>query len=283
MVLSVDKYDDVFSQYMKLYKETDEKCQKHNISLMQVPGRKPFCPQCAIINTAHAEALMINEETNKAFENERAARERNSNKGYLKNRSIVTNKELFDMTFENFDAMDEETAVNKEKALEVARDYYKGFDGNNILTGKFGTGKTHLAMAILNQLNEHTDKKLLFVQTDELLRRIKTSFNDENSIYTEEFMVNLLTKVDLLVLDDVGAEVGSVDRNKEASDFNIRVMNSILNGRTDKPTIFTTNLGTKELRQVYDGRLLSRMLRGIEEEDVISFKKTTDKRTTIEF
>lgn len=274
MGLSINPLEEAMQQYMSLYKATEIECDKHGIKMVRITGSRAFCPKCAVINTAHDEALMINKETAKAMD---------SSSRWLRNRSVVTNKDLFKMRFDTFETMDSETATNKEKALDMARAYYKGYNGNNILVGKFGTGKTHLAMAILNQINEFTDKKVLFVQTDELMRRIKASFNNKTSIYQEDLMVELLVEADLLVLDDLGAEVGSIDRTTAATDFNVRVINGILNGRTNKPTIFTTNLSMQELNAVYDGRLVSRMFRGIEQEDVIIFKETPDKRTTIQF
>lgn len=265
---------EVLAGYRKLYKETDETCEKHEINLMQPIGSDPFCPMCAIIRTAWLEAEMIEEETNKALEHKRR---------WLRNRSIVTDKKMLDMTFDTFETMDQETTKNKEKALDMARRFYKGSTSNEFLTGKFGTGKTHLAMAILNQLNDYKDTKTVFVSMDELMRRIKSSFGNPESPYKEDVVVDMLVEADFLVLDDLGAEVGSVDRNTSATDYNIRVMNGILNGRTNKPTIFTTNLSVEELKNVYDGRLISRMFRGVKQENIIIFKETPDKRTQIKF
>lgn len=274
MGLHAELMEDTFKEYLKLYKEVDMFCNKHDVNLIKPPHAKAFCPKCAVVNAAHDEALMINRESKKAM---------NSNKRWLRQRSIVTDKEMLNMTFDSFEEMDQETTINKQKALNMARNYYKGSKSNEILVGKFGTGKSHLAMAILNQVNDYKDIKALFVSMDELLRRIKSSFNVLDSSYTEDSMVNTLIEADLLVLDDLGAEVGSVDRNTSATDFNVRVMNGILNGRTNKPTIFTTNLSKKELETVYDGRLVSRMFRGIKQKNVIVFKETTDKRTEINF
>lgn len=280
MGLHEQPLEDAFNEYLKLYEKTEEVCKKHKINLIKPPFSKAFCVKCAEINAAHDEATMINNESDRAIKNEK---EKNNVRRWLKRKSIVTNKAMFDMTFENFNEVDEETKINKQKALKVAQNYYKGHEENEILVGKFGTGKSHLAMAILNKVNEHKDIKALFVSMDELFRKIKSSFNVKDSPYTEDAVVNMLIETDLLVLDDLGAEVGSVDRNSSASDFNVRVLNGVLNGRLNKPIIFTTNLTMKELINVYDGRLISRMFRGIEQDDIIAFSKTSDKRTKIKF
>lgn len=258
----------------QMFKDTDERCEQHDVTLVQYQENTPFCPVCASEKAAADELELRESETEKAH---------NYKRRWLKQRSIVTDKEMFKMTFDTFEVMDDETKLNKEKALNIARNYYKGGKGNELLTGRFGTGKTHLAMAILNQLNDHKNKRILFVSLDELMRRIKTSFGDPTSPYKEDLMVNTLVEADLLVLDDLGAEVGSVDRQSQATDYTVRVLNGILNGRTNKPTIFTTNLTMSELQRVYDGRIISRMFRGVKQERIIQFKTTPDKRTQINF
>lgn len=265
---------DAINRYNQLYSETSILCETHSVNLVKANNLAAFCPLCAKEKLAADELELREKETAKA---------ENYKKRWLKTRSIVTDPKMFNMKFDNFDTMDKETTINKEKALDMARRYYKGAINNELLTGKFGTGKTHLAMAILNQLNEHANLKAAFVSTDEMMRKIKSSFGNDKSPYKEDLIVNTLIDADILVLDDLGAEVGSVDRNAAASDFTVRVINAILNGRTNKPTIVTTNLNSGELKQVYDGRLLSRLFRGVEQENIITFKETTDKRTKLEF
>lgn len=256
------------------FKSTNEKCSEHGIYLVQFNDRQPFCPICAEANTKQSEKEFLEEETRKAHE---------SNKRWLKTHSITVDKKVLKATFENFQEVDEETRVNKEKALNIARAYYKGNKHNSMFAGKFGTGKTHLAVAILNQLNEASDVKCMFVSLDELMAKIKAGFNQRDPELTEEQAVYLLSQPDYLVLDDLGAETGAINRDNMAGDFTVRVLNGILNGRMSKPTIFTTNFSSKKMRKVYDGRIMSRIMRGVNEDRVVRFEKTTDKRSQIEF
>lgn len=265
---------DIIQIQKELYKTIDETCKRHGQLLVQFQDNKPFCPICAAEKTAEDDWKLREAETKKA---------QNPNKKWLRQRSILTDIDMFDMTFENYDTNDEETRINKDKALNIARKYYKGATNNELLTGRFGTGKTHLAMAILNQLNEHTDMRLLFVSTDVLMRKVRTNMKDKESPFQEDRIVYLLSKADVLVLDDIGAEVGSVDRQSEATDFVIRIINGVLSGRSNKPTIITTNLTGSELKKVYDGRIIDRMLRGVKQKNIIQFTKTPSKRTDLEF
>lgn len=267
---------DLTKKMDELFEETAIKCDIHGVKRVRRKGEhtKAFCPICAVEKLKEENDDLRREETEKAL---------NKNKRWLRQRSITTSKEVLNMTFENFKTADEETKQNKEKALNQARLYLKGKNGNVLLTGKFGTGKTHLAMAILNKLNEHTDKKLMFVAIDELMMRIKGAFGDNSSPYQEDKIIAEICEADILVLDDLGTEVGSFNRQSQAGDFSVRILNGILNGRTSKPTIFTTNLGKEQMKQIYDGRIMSRLLRGMEQRDLIIFKSTTDKRSNIDF
>lgn len=258
----------------KLYETTSVKCEDHGINLVRRKHGKAFCPICAMERMESEEKELRERETQKALE---------KNKQWLRQRSIVTDKEMLKLTFDNYHESDHETKTNKAKALKLARAYFKGRKSNALFSGKFGTGKSHLSMAILNEINKHSNKKLLFVAMDELMRRIKSSFGDSESPYQEDRIVNMLIEADILVLDDMGAEIGSVNKKSQAGDYTVQVLNGILNGRTNKPTIFTTNLSRNDMLKIYDGRIVSRMMRGIDADSAIQFKETTDKRMKVDF
>ncbi|WP_295420398.1 ATP-binding protein [uncultured Subdoligranulum sp.] len=72
-----------------------------------------------------------------------------------------------------------------------------------IITGKSGTGKTHLATAILNKLTEK-DMLVLMGRLIVLLDVIKDTFKDFSS--KEKDIIELYSKVDMLIIDDLGTE-----------------------------------------------------------------------------
>ena len=93
-------------------------------------------------------------------------------------------------------------------------------------------------------------------------------------------MVDLLGKVNLLVLDDLGSEASFKRDAREASEYVQQVLFGVLNKRNR--TIITTNLSSKELSEMYNPKLLSRMYKGVVANDgVIKFEKTKDKRMAI--
>lgn len=256
--------------------EVDELCPIHDCKLVSAFGKEPICLQCGQEEKAKQEKEMVDRISNNYYK-------RNTYSWLLKH-SIFLDETLRRATFDSYHTEDKETAANKEKALQIAREYYKGATYNTIFTGKAGTGKSHLSMSMLKVVNEYSNpyRKCLFVSVDELMRRIKDSFNNRESYYTEQRMIDLLTEADLLVLDDLGAETGAVTSDRSATDFTTRTLYAIINGRMSKPTIITTNLSSKDMAKMYDSKLISRMFRGADGH-VITFKETNDKRITIEF
>lgn len=118
---------------------------------------------------------------------------------------------------------------------------------------------------------------------------VKDSFNNKESKYTQNDIVTIANEVDVLVIDDLGAETGDIYSDKRASEYTSNVLRSILNGRQDKATIITTNLsgermvtgykeGHKFIPPMYDGKVMSRAMRNVEN---IIFRETPDKRLDI--
>ena len=113
------------------------------------------------------------------------------------------NKRIQDYQFENFII----TEINK-KEVEIAKDFTEKCINKNqknglIITGKSGTGKTHLATAILNKLTEK-DILVLMGRLIVLLDVIKDTFKDFSS--KEKDIIELYSKVDMLIIDDLGTE-----------------------------------------------------------------------------
>ncbi len=268
-----------FSSLEELKKKltvTDEVCEKHNVNLVSAFGREPICELCVKENTSIKVQRIVEKEVSK--------NEKRDSYDWLDKRSIFLDDTLKKATFDTYKTDCKETKDNKDLALMIAREYYKGANYNTVLTGTPGTGKSHLSMSMLKIVNEHSDpyRKCLFISISELMRRIKDSFSNRESIYTEQNMVEMMTKADLLVIDDLGAETGAISSDKIATDFTTRVLYAIIDGRMNKPTIITTNLNSKELSKMYDRKLISRMFRGADGH-VIQFKNTTDKRISVEF
>ena len=106
------------------------------------------------------------------------------------------------------------------------------------ITGEPGTGKTHLAAAVANDLIRQGKPVICMTMIDMLLR-IRQTFKDSGA--EEHEILQLYKTVPLLVIDDIGKE--------NPTDWAISTIYSIINGRYEAmmPTIVTTNYGTAAL------------------------------------
>lgn len=119
--------------------------------------------------------------------------------------------------------------------------------------GVWGVGKTYLACAIANAVLDKWNGEIgycpiYFISEPQLFLRVRSTYNrrnndDDRFKETEEDIYKQLTKVPLLVLDDVGKEEVSDPR------FVQRVLFAIIDGRYQSmlPIIITANLTPDEL------------------------------------
>lgn len=257
---------------------TSNYCHKHKsfafgkevvkpIQMMMIGGEE-VCPRCGV----EAETEKLKHVENKKHQSAKRLEKYNK----LKHYSILTDRTILNATFDTYKVIEEEERKNKEMCLEVVEHFKQGKVFNIFLQGVQGAGKTHLAYSILKELNtSNLDVSCLFVSVEEMLRLIRDSFNNKESRYTEQYFVDLLSSVDYLALDDIGAETGAIDTNKTATDFVQRVLYAVTNSRQDKVTISTTNLSSDTLFNIYDKKLMSRLLKNPK---YIIFKDTKDKR-----
>jgi DNA replication protein DnaC len=243
-------------------------CEEHKVQKIVFKG-EIHCPRCFLDNENKKMQQQAQADYDRYFQN----------KVYntLSRDSILEDRTLLEARFDTYLVSEQEERENKNIVLECLERYKQGEVFNLILQGKQGTGKSHLAYSTIYELNEIRDKSCLFVSIDAMLRKIKNSFNDKESRFTEEYFNKLLSNVDFLVLDDLGAETGAIDTSKTATDFVQRVLYGITNTRQDKATILTTNLDSKTLFSMYDKKLVSRLFR---KPKYVIFKESKDKRTS---
>ena len=200
----------------------------------------------------------------------------------LDTQSIAEDASVIDCTFSSYEVTTPEEAQVKEQATEVYKAIKSNLQGNTPainawFTGEVGAGKSHLAMAILRNINEMGEKKqrCVYVSVSKMMQLVRGSFDDKGSKYTESYCVELCSEADVLVLDDLGTETGAVGSNKQATDFVHRMLNAIVNARAEKCTIITTNHTAASLVTMYDKRIVSRMSRN---HMLVRFENICDKR-----
>lgn len=240
-------------------------CILHNQQHVTFNGEE-FCPVC---EKQKADDELIQQETAKSFY---------SVSRTLDNKSIFEDEDIRKATFDNYreDPKEPEIAVKKAEALRQLERLQKGETFNLWFNGLPGVGKSHLSMSMLRALNTPgSGKSCLFISVAEMFRIMKNSFNDKSSKYTEFYFVDLMSNVDFLVLDDLGTETGATDTDKQATDFIQSVLKSVAGARQSKATIITTNLSSAQVKEMYDAKLVSRLLKKV---TAIKYEQTSDKR-----
>ena len=141
--------------------------------------------------------------------------------------------------------------------------YAKTFSKNSkglLLMGSTGLGKTHLSLAIANEvINE--GYSVVYVSVPDILSKIESEHFSYSYSNEQEIMQSLLD-CDLLILDDLGTEF--------STQFSTTTIYNIFNTRINmgKPLIINTNLDVDELGKIYTKRFTSRLTGAC---DVLSF------------
>lgn len=136
--------------------------------------------------------------------------------------------------------------ITDKKRIELIKwlkDFYDKYEkGKNCkglyLHGSFGSGKTFLLACLLNELTINKNVNYELVYFPEFLRNLKEDFT------LMEDKVNYLEKVEILVIDDIGAEnVTNWGRDE--------ILGTILQSRMNNhlTTFFTSNYTIEELEQ----------------------------------
>ncbi len=211
------------------------------------------CPECS-----HKNIVAFYEGEKTRTENEQAEMRRN----WLYASGIPAHYHA--RTFDAFDRAAQPKAY--DACLEYAKEFPQDSPGKYrslVLTSPkaWGVGKTHLVCAIAHYVIDHrpTDSwrmcPVKVTTESELFARIQATFNrkpfeqEGPPAETESGIINLLCRVPLLVLDDVG----KVERNDPR--FVQRTLFAIINGRynNDLPMVVTANLTDTQLREYLGG------------------------------
>lgn len=155
-------------------------------------------------------------------------------------------------TLDNFNA----DTPDKERALQMARQYAETFDAQAkrgmglIFSGKPGTGKSHLATAILQAIMPNHIG--LYITCMSLIRQVRATWR-RDSEQSEGEVLQMLGDVSLLVLDEVGVQYGT--------DGEQTILFDILDRRYRdmQPTIILTNQDVKGLQEYIGERTFDRL------------------------
>ncbi len=144
----------------------------------------------------------------------------------------------------------EKMKENFQFCLNYAESFHLPLNGI-LMIGGTGLGKTHLSLAIGNEVIKKGGYSVIYGSAPDLFRKMeKEHFGNTPDLSTAQ----LLQECDLLILDDLGAEFDS--KFNQASLYNL--LNTRIN--TGKPLIISTNFEIDELIKRYGNRIVSRLL-----------------------
>ena len=152
-------------------------------------------------------------------------------------------KETSQSILESAKIKDIKITKNRAGIIKWIKDYYDNYDPYTTskglyLHGNFGTGKTYLIAALLNELKNKFAVNIEIVYVPELLRKLKENL----SLVGDKLYY--LENVPILLLDDIGAEKVTEWGRDE-------ILGTILQTRmnTGMPTFFSSNLTIPELEK----------------------------------
>lgn len=175
------------------------------------------------------------------------------------------------------------TELKKKAGVIFRKMREKNF--NVMLFGSAGTGKTAMTLGIIDAFEKYSNKTTMFVSAVALRELVMHDFNDWQAEEKLKRVEKSMIEVDVLVIDDFGSEVGMSANGKQATErlqqFYMRVADARFeidaDGDRTKSNIITTNNRREELREMYNDKLLSRLVTK-NQDNILAFINLNDMR-----
>jgi len=162
--------------------------------------------------------------------------------------------EDFDMNYYSKQLINGESPYEEMKIVfNSCKKYAENFDMDSTslyFYGRTGLGKTHLSLAIANEVIKKGYSVIYGSVIGFLNKMEREKFGRTETFETE----NILIDADLLILDDLGAEF--------QTSFTVSAIYNIINSRIARgvPTIISSNLDLEELKSRYPESVASRII-----------------------
>ena len=140
-----------------------------------------------------------------------------------------------------------------DKILKFCKSYAANFtpsDKSILMKGATGLGKTHLSLAIANEVIKR-GYGVIYVSAPALLSKLEKEYFSRGA--SDSHTTETLSDCDLLIIDDLGTEF--------RTQFSVSQIYNIVNARIlqNKPVIISTNLNMTALEKAYTERFVSRI------------------------
>jgi len=188
-------------------------------------------------------------------------------------------KRFADKGFSNYEVTEDNKEYH-ERVMSYATSFEEHYNNGDwlVLSGSFGLGKTHLALAVARHVlkffakkNSKTNHgtiytglpKVLFLSSSELIQNIRDSYDSDE--LDERSLMNKYKNTELLIIDDLGTEKATEWQQEKmymGLDYRYREM---------KPTIITTNLSAGELSEHITERVYERIIETTRQGELLIF------------
>lgn len=241
--------DEKFASLAKKFKLSDEVGMKYTSKLEHTINNLRNCEKCKSLNMCKNEVEGCVYYPNKNGEcldfNYVQCKYKNKSDQENNNKSIVygLSNDLKNASMSLVDINDK----NRVELIKWLKSFYDNYPESKkglYLHGSFGSGKTYLIAALLNELAKK-NYKVIMMYYPEMLSILKSTFDKSNNEYEyDNFSETLDTikKCDLLLIDDIGAETVTNWSRDE-------ILGTILQYRMEHnlSTFLTSNLNIEEL------------------------------------
>ena len=232
-------------------KEEDYQCEEHGKNKVKIfcLNGKWTAPYCKICSDKKQADQAERERLNQLRKDEETKANRIQS---ALNRAMIPER-FKSHSFDTFiDSTDDQKAKKKH-----CLGYAKNFDAvkkagmSMIFCGTTGTGKTHLACSIANNIIQQGNTSV-FISVLRAIRQVKETYARSNT-KTEQEAINWFLSPDLLILDEVGVQFGT--------DAEKMILFEIINERYQnmKPTILISNLNPQAIKEYVGDRVMDRM------------------------
>jgi DNA replication protein DnaC len=185
-------------------------------------------------------------------------REQRLHRGHSRGISSVIPARYRGVSFDRPPVSDMVRDLQTKAAVSAVRGFVDDLDrrlaeGRGLwIFGDTGTGKTTLAMLISKAALE-SGRSVAIYSLPKLLARIRRTYDSEPGSDNYLSFFDKLTSVDLLHIDDLGAE--------KRSDWVLEQLYALINERyeTERSVVITTNLSHEELEEQIGSRTVSRL------------------------
>ncbi len=261
-LLELQKQKDAFIKKLKLpkgYLEVEYDCNKcKDTGFVKTGSQLDRCPclkqKIININYNKSNLLMLGEE--------------NFNKFNLKYYKTTSDKEKY--------GVDKSPRQNMEEILEISKEFVENFANkasNLLFSGDTGLGKTYLMNAIAKDI---LDKgyTVFYQKAPNMLDKLMQTKYEDSKEYNA--LVESILNVDLLVIDDLTEKTTDSKNIELFTIIDYRLNNS-------KSTIISTNLTLEEMQDIYEDRVISRIIgnyiiKRFYGDDIRRLKKVANKK-----